>query len=43
MKTKLVNGLWITSANVKGVEILTSDTEYSISVFKAIEEIKKIK
>lgn len=43
MKTKLVNGLWITTANVKGVEILTSDTEYSISVFKAIEEIKKIK
>lgn len=39
MKTKLVNGLWITTANVKGVEILTSDTKYSISVFKAIEEV----
>ena len=43
MKTKLVNGLWITSATVKGVEILTSDREYSLSVAKAIEQIKKIK
>ena len=43
MKTKLIDGLWITTANVKGIEIITSDTEYSISVFKAIEQIKKIK
>ena len=43
MKTKLVNGLWITFATVKGVEIMTSDVEYSLSVAKAIEEIKKIK
>ena len=41
MKTKLVDGLWITTIN--GTNIITSDVEYSLSVAKAIEEIKKIK
>ncbi len=38
MKTKLVDGLWITTIN--GTNIITSDVEYAISVAKAIELIK---
>ena len=38
MKTKLVDGLWITTIN--GTNIITSDVEYAISVAKAIKLIK---
>ena len=38
MKTKLIDGLWITTIN--GTNIITSDVEYAISVAKAIELIK---
>ena len=34
MKTKLIDGLWITTIN--GTNIITSDVEYAISVAKAI-------
>ena len=41
MKTKLVDGLWITTIN--GTNIITSDIEYAVSIFKAMEELKNIK